>query len=98
LDSINNARIDYISSIEGSKIIESHDFRKHIEAAINSLPEKCGEAFRLKYLYGMTNTDIAKAMNISVRTAEGHTYKALKELRRKLSHLLIILIFLHLTT
>lgn len=61
--------------------------------AIDELPDKCKEVFKLSYLHDMKNKDIADVMGISLRTVEAHMYKALKILREKLSYLRMILLF-----
>ena len=75
-----------------------NELRVEIHQAINSLPDKCKEVFKLSYLYGMKNKEIADALNISLRTVEAHMYKALKILRERLSHLHEFIIFIILTT
>lgn len=72
--------------------IEDRELRKEIFQAINELPDKCREVFRLSYLHEMKNKDIADTMGISLRTVEAHMYKALKFLRERLSHLLLTMI------
>lgn len=74
------------------KRIEDRELRKEIFQAINELPDKCREVFRLSYLHEMKNKDIADTMGISLRTVEAHMYKALKFLRERLSHLLLTMI------
>lgn len=67
--------------------IEDRELRVEIYRAINALPDKCREVFKLSYLYDMKNKEIADALNISLRTVEAHMYKALKILRGRLAHL-----------
>lgn len=74
------------------KRIEDRELRKEIVGAINELPDKCREVFRMSYLHEMKNKDIADTMGISLRTVEAHMYKALKFLRERLSHLLLTMI------
>lgn len=83
---------------EAIRRIENHELRVEIHQAINSLPDKCKEVFKLSYLYGMKNKEIADALNISLRTVEAHMYKALKILRERLSHLHEFIVFIILTT
>ena len=78
------------------KRIENRELRVEIYKAINALPDKCREVFKLSYLYDMKNKEIADALNISARTVEAHMYKALKILRGALAHLrgmLLLLLF-----
>lgn len=75
------------------KRIENRELRLEIRQAIDELPDKCKEVFKLSYLHDMKNKDIADVMGISLRTVEAHMYKALKILREKLSYLRMILLF-----
>lgn len=74
------------------KRMEDRELRMEISQAINELPDKCKEVFKLSYLHDMKNKDIADVMGISLRTVEAHMYKALKILRGKLNHLRMILL------
>ena len=67
-----------------------------IYQAINELPDKCKEVFKLSYLHEMKNKEIADVMGVSLRTVEAHMYKALKFLRNRLGHLwfLFLLFFI----
>ncbi|MDR0844760.1 MAG: RNA polymerase sigma-70 factor [Tannerella sp.] len=49
--------------------------------AIDRLPKRCREVFKLAYLEEIENAEIARMLNISVRTVEAQIYKALKILR-----------------
>ena len=69
------------------KHIENRELRVEIYKAINALPDKCREVFKLSYLYDMKNKDIADTLSISLRTVEAHMYKALKFLRERLKGL-----------
>ncbi len=94
LQSIDTMRLDYLSTEnDQSGSIEQTELRDQINKAIEALPEKCREAFKLSYIHGMKNLDIADAMGISVRTVEAHIYKALRILREKLGSLSVYLLF-----
>lgn len=69
--------------------IENQELRQEIYNAINELPGKCREVFKLSYLHDMKNKEIAETLSISLRTVEAHIYKALKFLRERLGHLLL---------
>ena len=71
--------------------IEDRELRKEIHKAINELPDKCKEVFKLSYLHDMKNKEIANVLGVSLRTVEAHMYKALKYLRSRLDPLWIIL-------
>lgn len=95
LESINAVRMEHFALYEEITPIEQQEQHEQIEAAINSLPDKCREVFRLSYIHGLKNQDIANTMNVSVRTVEAHMYKALRILREKLRHLLILAVYFH---
>lgn len=72
--------------------LENMELKKEILSAINDLPDQSRKVFKMSYLYEMKNKEIADILGISLRTVEAHMYKALKILRVKLSHLLLLLI------
>lgn len=72
--------------------LENMELKKEILSAINDLPDQSRKVFKMSYLYEMKNKEIADILGISLRTVEAHMYKALKILRAKLSHLLLLLI------
>lgn len=92
-------RLDYYQPEHAEVIrrMESQELRAEITRAINELPEKCREVFKMSYLHDMKNKDIADVLGLSLRTVEAHMYKALKTLRERLHYLrlLILLLGLH---
>ena len=85
---------DVVKRIEDAEVIrriEDRELRKEIYDAINELPDKCKEVFKLSYLHDMKNKEIADTMGVSLRTVEAHMYKALKLLRDKLGYLNLML-------
>jgi len=69
------------------KQIEYLDIRSKIEAALNELPPRTAEAFRLYYFEELTAKEVAEVMNISYRTVEVHVQKALSLLKEELRNL-----------
>lgn len=97
VDEINRQRMSYIDLYNPQRYLENENLREMLETAIAELPEKCREVFRLSYLHGLKNSEIAAALEISVKTVEAHIYKALKYLRERLKgarKLLPLLLFL----
>lgn len=93
LESIDEMRIEHLVTREDqSHNMERAELVHQIQSAIASLPDKCREVFKLSYLHGLRNRDIAEAMDISVRTVDAHIYKALRLLREKLSYLLTFIV------
>ena len=58
---------------------------EQIYVSIRQLPPKCSEVFTLSKVNGLTYSQIAEKMNISVKTVENHMSKALKIMRELLS-------------
>lgn len=60
------------------------ELNQAMSQAIGQLPDKCQEVFRMSYLQGLRNKEIASRMGLSVKTVDAHIYKALKTLRAQL--------------
>ena len=75
-----------------------NDLRDEIDLAIESLPQKCREVFRLSYMMDRQNKEISKLLDISVSTVEKHINYALKVLRKLLRNKTIALVFALLMT
>lgn len=84
VESINHQRMSHLDLYSPQEYVENEDLRVRLDEAIGELPEKCREVFRLSYMFGMRNREIAEALDISVKTVEAHMYKALKHLRERL--------------
>lgn len=94
LDDINARRMELIDN--GSNPhhdMENEDLRRILDTAIGELPEKCAAVFRMSYIDGMKNEEIARRQGLSVRTIEAHMYHALKYLRARLGDLTFFAIF-----
>jgi len=74
--------------------IESMELEEKINEAIESLPEKCRQIFKLNRFDGLKYSEIAIQLNISVKTVENQMSKALKILREKLLKYLTLLLWL----
>lgn len=79
---------------EAMERIEDDELQRRVMEAIATLPEKCREAFKLRYIYGMKTKEVSDALDISPRTVEAHLYKALKLLRKQFLMVLLIFILL----
>ena len=90
---------DYKSSMGGgfedsSKILDGKELNKQINEAIDSLPEQCGNVFRLSRFENLKYSEIAEQLEISVKTVENHMGKALKILRERLKDYLPLVMWL----
>ncbi len=65
-----------------------------IDAAMRSMPDKRREIFSMRYERSMTNAEIARALNLSIRTVEKHVDLAIKQIRRTISVLLPLFMIL----
>lgn len=52
---------------------------------ITELPEGCQRVFRLSYLEGLSNAEVANELNVSVNTVKTHKLRGLRVLREALS-------------
>ena len=73
---------------------EQRELKNRIRESIDTLPEKCRQAFMLNHYGSMSYKDIAQEMGISVKTVEKHIGKALQVLRKELNEEKLILITL----
>ncbi|WP_158085211.1 RNA polymerase sigma-70 factor [Niastella vici] len=64
---------------------EQTELKKRIRSSIDTLPEKCRQAFMLNHYGSMSYRAIAEEMGISVKTVEKHIGKALQVLRKELN-------------
>ena len=71
------------------------ELQTKINNAINKLPEKCRQVFKLSRIEELKYKEIAEKLNISVKTVEAQMSKALKVLREELKeYITVILLFL----
>jgi len=68
------------------------DLQQSLDALVEGLPDKCKSVYRLSRIEHRSNREIAKILNISEKTVEGHLTKAMNLLRIKLSHFLLLLL------
>ncbi len=58
--------------------LQQRQMVRAVEAAMNEMPPRCLEAFRLRKLDGLSQADIADRMGISPKTVERHITQALQ--------------------
>ncbi|RPI69935.1 MAG: RNA polymerase sigma-70 factor, partial [Ignavibacteriales bacterium] len=58
-----------------------HDLERSINSIVETLPSQQQKIFRLSRYEGLTHQEIAKKLDLSVRTVENQMYRALKVLR-----------------
>ncbi len=69
--------------------------KAELERIIGEMPERCAEAFRLKWFEGKKNREIAEIMEISSTMVDKHLTKGLQVARQLLSPDLFIFFFIH---
>lgn len=79
-----------------TNIVRSEVYAKILDA-IEELPRECKKVFKLAYLDGIDNEEIAEVLNISVNTVKSQKNKAKIQLREKLKDLYpVAILLLHL--
>lgn len=64
--------------------IEAKFLQEYINGQVEQLPEKCRLVFNYSRVKGLSIPEIAREMNISEKTVEGHLTKGLKTIRLQL--------------
>lgn len=77
--------LDYFESSD--ELFMRQDLMLLLMKKVEELPERNREIFRLSYLKGLKAAEIAKQLDISVRTVENQLYRSLLYLRKHCSHL-----------
>lgn len=75
------------SGMQTDDALMNRELAGRIEAAINALPDKRQQVFRLCFLEDFTYKQAAETLEVSVKTIENHMALALKDLRNTLAHL-----------
>ena len=92
-----NARYsDGITEVSSSdaanhRVLES-ELEKQLDSAMEKLPEKCREVFRLSRFEELSYKEISDRLDISVKTVENHIAKALRIMRTELSEYLPLIV------
>ena len=88
----------YLEENKGEELVLNQMIRaelmQEIYAEIEKLPEKRRQVFKMSYLDGLKNDEIATQMNISIHTVKEHKGKALQFLRMRFSDRQIVLFIL----
>ena len=77
-----------ITQETGQSIIMAKEFEERINQAIENLPEKCSQIFKLSRFEGLKNREIAEKLNITINTVQKQISIALNKLREELSDIL----------
>lgn len=72
------------STEPSSSYIDTDEFKKILDSAVEQLSPKCREIFLLSKREDLSNREIAERLNLSVKTVENQMTIALKKLREHL--------------
>ena len=70
--------------------IKLQEIRRRFEESLQSMPEKCQIVFKLSRIDHLSNQEIAKRLNISIKTVEYHINNALKHMKLSMADCLFI--------
>ena len=87
-----------IESPDGYQNMVGKELDEMINNSINSLPLQCRTVFMLSRFENCSYAEIAKQMNLSVKTIENHMGKALRIMRMQLVDYLPLILWLLFTT
>jgi RNA polymerase sigma-70 factor, ECF subfamily len=87
-----------IESPDGYQNMVGKELDEMINNSINSLPPQCRTVFMLSRFENCSYAEIAKQMNLSVKTIENHMGKALRIMRMQLVDYLPLILWLLFTT
>jgi len=76
--------------------IDGKEIEIEVYKAIDELPDKCREIFRMNRFDKQKYAEIAVILGISIKTVETQMGRALKKLREKLNHLYMFILILSL--
>jgi RNA polymerase sigma-70 factor, ECF subfamily len=68
-----------------SDILQYKELQAKVTEIMRRLPEKCGQIFYLSRFEGLKYNEIAKRLDVSVKTVESNMGRALKEFRKELA-------------
>jgi len=73
--------------LQPEQLLEQKQIRENILQAIESLPERCRQIFKMSRYDDLRYLDIARELHLSPKTVERQMMIALEKLRRHLKHL-----------
>lgn len=76
--------IDSLTDVIEDNSNDIENLIKILNQEIEKLPKKCKKVFLMNKKEGLTHIEIAKYLNISTKTVEGHMTRAMKLLSKKL--------------
>ena len=86
---IKNQYVDYIKNTKSeqsqpSNLVEENEIYSIVQKTLTSLPNRCGQIFKMSRFEGLKYQEIADQLSISIKTVEANMGKALKAFRKNL--------------
>jgi len=69
----------------GPALLVEAELEAALRGAVDALPPRCREVFELSRVHGLPYADIARSLDISIKTVEAQMGKALRLLRERLA-------------
>lgn len=88
--------IEMVAEQNATTRIDEKELQQKIMDAVNELPPVRRQVFEMSREKGMSYQEIADTLAISVKTVEAHIYKALKQIKKYLTILWLVLLKLFL--
>ena len=79
-----NITANQVTPPEGEDMLREQQMQREIDRAVEALPDKCREVFKLSRFEEMSYKEISTTLSISIKTVENHMGRALRELRTAL--------------
>jgi len=79
------AQTNEVETITFADELNARELQKKIDAALETLPERCRKVFKMNRVQGLKYQEIAQALSVSVKTVEADMTRALKVLRKSLA-------------
>lgn len=77
--------VDDLLTPSSEELLLEKELREQINQTVARLPEKCRMVYHLSREEGKSNKEIARELNISEKTVEGHVTRALRDIRTDLT-------------
>ena len=74
------------------EIFDTQEIESTVTQAIDELPERCRLIFSMNRFDRLTYSEIAEILDLSVKTIETQMGRALKHFRKRLNHILQLMV------
>ena len=92
---LDSEELYHISFNDSGEFVNMHEqLNQELANLISGMPEKCGQAFALKWLEGKKIREIADLMNISTTMVDKHLTRGLEIAKKKLNPDLLLFLIL----